>query len=66
MDIPVADALLGSFGPFLLPVALFAAGVIGYGVLLFAGRLLSADGSPAWRTEDSEEVPDADADGHEG
>jgi hypothetical protein len=62
MNIPVVDALLGAFGPFVIPVLVFAAGVVGYGVLFFAGRVLSAEGATGWATEDDEEPPDPDPD----
>ncbi|MFC7203983.1 hypothetical protein ACFQJC_10685 [Haloferax namakaokahaiae] len=32
------DTLIGTFGPFIIPVLLFAAGVVGYLVLLALGR----------------------------
>lgn len=31
-------ALLRTFGPFVIPVALFVAGLVGYGVLVALGR----------------------------
>lgn len=67
MDIPVVDALFDIFGPFLVPVVLFAAGVVGYGVLLLAGRLLAPGETPEWPvgTAESDEDPD-DTGRHEG
>jgi hypothetical protein len=32
------DALLRTVGPFVIPVALFVAGLVGYGVLVALGR----------------------------
>lgn len=34
------DPLVSTFGPFVLPVLLFAAGLVGYLVVVAAGRLL--------------------------
>jgi hypothetical protein len=34
------DAVVGTFGPFVIPVALFVLGVVGYVALLFLQRLL--------------------------
>jgi hypothetical protein len=34
------DAVVGTFGPFVIPVALFVLGVVGYGCLLALQRLL--------------------------
>lgn len=34
----VLDTLFSTFGPFVIPVVLFAAGVVGYGVLLALSR----------------------------
>lgn len=50
MDISGVDALLGAFGPFLLPVVLFAAGVVGYGFLFLVGRLIATEGADGWPT----------------
>lgn len=66
MDISGVDALLGAFGPFLLPVVLFAAGVVGYGFLFLVGRLMAAEGT-GWRTETTDGSDDTtDAERHEG
>jgi hypothetical protein len=62
MDLSVVDALLEAFGPFLFPVLLFAAGVVGYGVLFLAGRLLDAEWTGT--TEGSDDA--AETDRHEG
>jgi hypothetical protein len=35
----VVDSLISTFGPFLIPVALFALGLVGYLFLLLLGRL---------------------------
>ncbi len=35
----VLDTLVDTFGPFLIPVAVFAAGLVGYGVLFALSRL---------------------------
>lgn len=32
------DGLVNTFGPFLIPVILFAVGLVGYGVLVWLGR----------------------------
>ncbi len=40
MDPPVVDALLDVLGPFVFPIVLFAAGAVGYGLLLSVRRLL--------------------------
>jgi hypothetical protein len=73
MDISGVDALLDAFGPFLLPVALFAAGVVGYGVLFLVGRLMTTegtdgtDGTDGWPTGPSEATEEpTDPDRHEG
>ncbi len=34
----LADALLDTFGPFLIPVAIFVLGVVGYGLLVWLTR----------------------------
>jgi hypothetical protein len=60
MAIPVVDALFDAFGPFLLPAAVFAAGTVGYGVLLLAGRLLTS-GTTAEAEDEA-----ADTDRHQG
>lgn len=60
MDIPVVDALLDALGPFVIPAVVFTAGVVGYGLLFFAGRMLDADGSLPWGTEDREDHTDPD------
>lgn len=60
MDIPVVNAFLDAFGPFVIPVVVFAAGVVGYGLLFFVGRMLDADGSLPWGTEDREDAPNPD------
>jgi hypothetical protein len=54
MDIPVVDAVLRAFGPFLIPAAVFAAGVVGYGVLFLAERLLDDEGPTGWPTGTTE------------
>jgi hypothetical protein len=59
MDVPVVDALLDAFGPFVIPTVVFAAGAVGYGLLFLAGRMLGADGSRPWGTEDREDRGDA-------
>jgi hypothetical protein len=59
MDIAVVEVLFDAFGPFLLPAALFAAGVVGYGILLLTGRLLTSETADAG--DDT-----ADADRHQG
>ena len=70
MDLSVVGALLEAFGPFLFPVALFAAGVVGYGVLFLAGRLLDDEGTTEWPTgptgptEGSDDATDTER--HEG
>jgi hypothetical protein len=33
------DALVNTFGPFVIPVLLFVAGLLGYGALVLLGRL---------------------------
>jgi hypothetical protein len=38
MDPLVVDALVETFGPFLIPVALFVAGIVGYAALVALGR----------------------------
>ncbi|MEF8842448.1 MAG: hypothetical protein V5A62_12620 [Haloarculaceae archaeon] len=66
MDVSGVDALLDAFGPFFLPVALFAAGVVGYGFLFLVGRLMAAEGA-GWWTETAEGSDDTtDAERHEG
>ncbi len=43
-------ALLRTFGPFVIPVALFVAGLVGYGVLVALGRaglVETSDDDPA-------------------
>jgi hypothetical protein len=67
MDPSLVEALVGAFGPFLLPVLLFAAGLIGYGVLFLAGRVLSPNPTDEWRAE-TDDVGEgtADPDRHEG
>jgi len=35
----VVDALWAAFGPFLIPVAVFVVGVVGYLFLVFLGRI---------------------------
>jgi hypothetical protein len=37
------DAVWTTFGPFVVPVALFALGVVGYAVLYTLGRLAGRD-----------------------
>lgn len=59
MDLPVVDALLEAFGPFLFPVLLFAAGVVGYGVLFLAGRLLDDERTTGWSTGTTERGDEA-------
>ncbi len=39
LQIPVIDALVETFGPFLIPVVVFAAGLVGYGLLYALSRL---------------------------
>lgn len=34
----VVDTLVGTFGPFLIPAAMFGVGVIGYGILIMLTR----------------------------
>lgn len=41
------DGVLNTFGPFVVPVALFAAGVVGYLFLLTIGRAGVEDDAPA-------------------
>lgn len=41
----VVDALVETFGPFLVPAALFAVGVVGYLLLVALSRLSSTDRS---------------------
>jgi hypothetical protein len=36
--IDALEALLRTFGPFVIPVALFVAGLVGYGILVALGR----------------------------
>jgi hypothetical protein len=57
MDSSLVDALVGAFGPFLFPVALFAAGLIGYGVLFLADRIQSPNPTDQWRTERARPTP---------
>ncbi len=38
MDPLVVDALVETFGPFLIPVTLFVAGIFGYAALVALGR----------------------------
>lgn len=56
MDPPVVDALLDVLGPFVFPIVLFAAGAVGYGLLLALGRLLEPvpDETSEWRTAGDE------------
>lgn len=67
MDSSLVDALVGAFGPFLFPVLLFVAGLIGYGVLFLADRVPSPNSTDEWRTE-TDDVGEgtADPDRHEG
>ena len=67
MDASLVDALVGAFGPFLFPVLLFAAGLIGYGVLFLADRIQSPNPTDQWRT-DPEDVGEGqtESDRHEG
>ena len=37
--VPILDALVDTFGPFLIPAAVFGAGLIGYGLLYAISRL---------------------------
>ena len=70
MDFAVVDVLFETFGPFLFPAALFAAGAVGYAVLLLAGRLLADEEPTGWPTGTAEtgETDEAvtDTDRHEG
>lgn len=67
MDPSIVETLLDAFGPFLFPVALFAAGVVGYGVLLLANRALAAEEPGEWSSETSGVSDDTtDADRHDG
>ena len=67
MDASLVDALVGAFGPFLFPVALFAAGLIGYGVLFLADRVRSPNPTDGWRAEtDDVGEGSAESDRHEG
>lgn len=50
MDPSVVDPLFDAFGPFLLPAVVFAAGVVGYGVLFLVGRLLDDERTAEWST----------------
>ncbi|PSQ10707.1 hypothetical protein BRC93_08375 [Halobacteriales archaeon QS_5_70_15] len=63
MDPSVVDRLLDAFGPFLFPVALFAAGAVGYAVLFLAARLLDrerTEGTTGWSTGTSDDGGDTD------
>lgn len=66
MDLSVVDTLVGVFGPFLFPVFLFAAGVVGYVVLYLLNGLRVSEDRPAWRewrtdgAETGEETADVD------
>ena len=42
----VVDALVSTFGPFLIPAALFSLGVVGYLVIVLLGRLGDRYGLP--------------------
>ena len=48
-------ALLGTVGPFVIPVALFVAGLVGYGVLVALGRT----GLLSTAEDDETESPDS-------
>jgi hypothetical protein len=37
----VVDTLVSTFGPFLIPVALFVLGIVGYLLVVFLNRLIA-------------------------
>jgi hypothetical protein len=39
VSLGVIDLLVDTFGPFLIPVAIFAAGLLGYGLLFALSKL---------------------------
>lgn len=43
----LVEGLVGTFGPFLIPAVVFAAGVVGYATLLFLNRRLASDDTDA-------------------
>lgn len=56
------DALLDLVGPFLFPVVLFGAGLVGYGVLVALGRAGVLGGGPDDGRGPRDGPPDGDGD----
>jgi hypothetical protein len=48
----VLDTLVGTFGPFLIPVVVFGAGGVGYGLLFALNRLRGTDEVSKWRADE--------------
>jgi hypothetical protein len=46
------DTLVGTFGPFLIPVVVFTVGAVGYGVLFALNRLRGTDAVSKWQASD--------------
>jgi hypothetical protein len=46
------DTLVGTFGPFLIPVVVFAVGAVGYGVLFALNRVRGTDAVSKWESTD--------------
>lgn len=48
----ILDTLVGTFGPFLIPVAVFTVGAVGYALLFALNRLRGTDEVSKWQATD--------------
>jgi hypothetical protein len=48
----ILDTLVGTFGPFLIPVVVFAVGAVGYGLLFALNRARGTDEVSKWQATD--------------
>jgi len=48
----IVETLVGTFGPFLIPVVVFAVGALGYGLLFVLNRARGTDELSKWQVTD--------------